>query len=136
MSVKPEFAFDVCWDVYCGAREALDGKQGISALDWSAPMSGSKSSWKPDVQPRIQEFVADFGLAGKAALGKPEQASRLVLFNLYYLGLAEYAAARHFLGIGEIAWVQWTEEIRRVCGKEMLRRGLYPPKKYFQEFQR
>ena len=26
MSVKAEFAFDVCWEVYRGAREALEAK--------------------------------------------------------------------------------------------------------------
>ena len=34
MSVKPELAFDVCWEVYCGAREVLESKRGISALNW------------------------------------------------------------------------------------------------------
>jgi hypothetical protein len=29
MSVKAEFAFDVCWEVYRGARE---GKRGVPAL--------------------------------------------------------------------------------------------------------
>ena len=28
MSVKAEFAFDVCWEVYRGAREALEEKRG------------------------------------------------------------------------------------------------------------
>ena len=31
MSVKPELAFDVCWEVYRGAREVLETKRGISA---------------------------------------------------------------------------------------------------------
>ena len=30
MSVKPELAFDVCWEVYRGAREVLETKRGIS----------------------------------------------------------------------------------------------------------
>ena len=34
MSVKPELAFDVCWEVYRGAREVLETKRGISALNW------------------------------------------------------------------------------------------------------
>ena len=32
MSVKPEMVFDVCWEVYRGAREVLETKRGISAL--------------------------------------------------------------------------------------------------------
>jgi len=31
MGVKPEFAFDVCWDVYKTAREVLETKRGISS---------------------------------------------------------------------------------------------------------
>jgi hypothetical protein len=34
MGVKPELAFDVCWEVYRGAREVLESKRGISALNW------------------------------------------------------------------------------------------------------
>ena len=32
MSVKPELAFDVCWEVYKNAKEVLEAKRGISAL--------------------------------------------------------------------------------------------------------
>ena len=34
MSVKPELAFDVCWEVYRGAREVLETKRGLSTLNW------------------------------------------------------------------------------------------------------
>jgi hypothetical protein len=56
----------------------------------------------------------------------------MVMFRMYYLGLMEYGAARHFLGISEINWVNWTEEVRLKCGQELLRRGMFPPRKYFQ----
>ncbi len=29
MSVKPELAFDVCWEVHRGAREALETKRAF-----------------------------------------------------------------------------------------------------------
>jgi hypothetical protein len=73
MSVKPEMAFDVCWDVYRGAREVMESKRG----------------------------------------------------------LAPHERARHFLGLSERGWVNWSEEIRRRCGAEILRRGMFPPRKYF-----
>jgi hypothetical protein len=82
--------------------------------------------WRPDFRPRMNEFVADFALAGKAALDGPDLASRAVLFRLYYVGLMPYERARNFLGLSELNWVTWTEEIRRRCGKEMLRRGMFP----------
>lgn len=54
-----------------------------------------------------------------------------VLFRLYYLGLAPYENARHFLGLSEHSWVNWTEQIRNRCGKELLGRGMFPPRRYF-----
>ncbi len=130
MAVKPELAFDVAWEVYRGAREVLETKRGVSALD---PNDCGKFLWRPEVRPRLTEWVADFALAGKRALEGPQWASRMVLFNVYYLGLAPYENARHFLGIGEISWVQWTEQIRSRVGKEILDRGMFPPRKYFNE---
>lgn len=73
----------------------------------------------------------DFALAGQAAFDAPHLASRVVMFRLYYLGLAPYERARHFLGLSEHGWVNWSEEIRRKCGLEILRRGMFPPRKYF-----
>lgn len=128
MSVKPELAFDVCWEVYRGAREVLEAKRGMSAMDWK---EATKYLWRPDFRPRLGEWVADFALAGQAALEGPDWASRMVMFRLYYLGMAPYENARHFLGLSEQSWVNWSEEVRRRCGKELLRRGMFPPRKYF-----
>jgi hypothetical protein len=130
MRAKPELAFDVCWEVYRGAREVLETKRGVSAIDLG---DTTKFLWRPDIRPHLNEYVADFALAGEAALDGLEWASRLVLFRVFYLGLAPYERARPFLGLSEMGWTNWTEEIRRRCGKELLRRGLFPPRKYFQE---
>ena len=130
MAVKPELAFDVCWEVYRGAREVLEAKRGVSALDIA---DTGKFLWRPDIRPHLSEYVADFALAGQAALEGAEFASRMVLFRVYYLGLAPYERARPFLGLSEMGWTQWTEQIRRRCGKELLRRRLFPPRRYFQE---
>ena len=130
MPVKPEFAFDVCWDVYRGAREVLETKRGVCALNWQ---DSSRFLWRPDIRPRLNEWVADFALAGQAALESPEFASRMVMFRLFYLGLTPYDSARHFLGLSELSWSKWTEEVRQRCGKELLRRGMFSPRKYFSE---
>jgi len=129
MSVKPELAFDVCWEVYRGAREVLETKRGVCALNWQ---DSSRFLWRPDFRPRLNEWVADFALAGQAALDGPEQASRMVMFRLFYLGLSPYDTARHFLGLSEMSWVKWAEDVRRRCGQELLRRGMFPPRKYFR----
>jgi hypothetical protein len=129
MGVKPEMAFDVCWDVYRSSKEVLEAKRNISALNWKET---GKYIWRPDIRPRLSEWVADFSLAGKTALDGPDWASRMVLFRLYYLGLAPYEVARHFVGLSERSWVQWTEQIRHRCGKELLKRRMFPPRKYFR----
>ncbi|MGA2097924.1 MAG: hypothetical protein ABSH39_16615 [Candidatus Acidiferrum sp.] len=95
MSVKPELAFAVCWEVNRGAREGMESKRGISARNWR---DTGKFLWRPDFPARLNEWVADFALAGQKALDGPDWASRMVLFRLYYLGLAPPENARHFLG--------------------------------------
>lgn len=130
MPVKPELIFDVSWEVYRNCREVLESKRGVGAQNLE---DVTKYLWRPDIRPRIGEFVADFALAGKSALEGPEHASRMLLFRLYYLGMMPYDRARNFLGISEMNWVQWTEEIRRRCGQELKHRAMFPPRRYFRE---
>jgi len=79
MGVKPELAFNVCWEVYRGARDVLETKRGVSALNWK---DTGKFLWRPDIRPRLTEWVADFALAGQAALDGPDWASRMVMFRV------------------------------------------------------
>src|SRR5258708_19133925 len=102
MPVKPELAFDVCWEVYRGAREVLETKRGISALNWK---DTGKYLWRPDFRPRVNEWVADFALAGESALAGPDRASRMVLFPLYYLRLATSYNPQPLLGFNERSFV-------------------------------
>jgi hypothetical protein len=144
------FAFDVCHDMYRAAREAIDTK--IPTLN--AEASG-KYQWRPDRMPRLAEYVCDFAMAGERALGfyavegksKGRQAddsrslpmgarptaSRMAMFRVYYLGGADYHAARRHMGISELTWADWAEEIRRLVGRELTRAGVFPPSKYFRE---
>jgi hypothetical protein len=156
MPMKPSAAFDVCHEVYAAAREIVNSRMPTLQLD-----RASKFLWRPDLRPRLVEYVADFALAGARALGddqpravygmpdklsreiaarwKPRRgskelrASRLVLFRLYYVGGAEYQAARRLLGLSETSWSVWSEEIRARVGRELLRAGLFPPSRYFRE---
>jgi hypothetical protein len=123
MSVKPELAFDVCWEVYRAARERLESKECTSMLQWV-----------PEAHPgKLREWVADFALAGQDALAGPELAARVVMFRLYHLGLAPYERAKHFLGLSERGWVNWNDEIRKRVGERLIQRGMFPPKQYFGE---
>jgi hypothetical protein len=60
-------------------------------------------------------------------------ASRMAMFRVYYLGGAEYQAARRHLGISELTWADWSEEIRTRVGRELASSGVFPPSKYFRE---
>jgi hypothetical protein len=55
------------------------------------------------------------------------------MFRLFYLGGADYQVARRHMGISELTWADWAEEIRGSVGRELTRAGMFPPFKYFQE---
>ena len=98
------FAFDVCHDVYRAAREVIDTKIPTLNLE-----SSGKYMWHPDRMPRLGEYVCDFARARERALGDARQmrTSRMVMFRVYYLGGADYQAARRHLGISELTWADW-----------------------------
>jgi len=120
MSTKPKLAFDVCWEVYRGARERLESKDTATAFQFI-----------PEAHPaKLREYVADFAVAGRDALAGPELAARAVLFRLYYLGLEPYKHAKYFIGLSERGWVNWTDDIRERVGRQLLKRGMFPPRRY------
>jgi hypothetical protein len=166
-------AFLVCLEIYVAARELVNSRVPTTQLQ-----SASKFLWRPDLRPRLVEYVADFARAGERALGEREEtralknegcgtharqhqtlpglrdrfaapdntrhagqrgsrqfprASRLILFRMYYLGGAEYEAARHLLGLSERTWSDWAEEIRHRVGAELIRAHIYPPARYFRQ---
>jgi hypothetical protein len=177
-------AFLVCHEIYVAARELVNSRVPTTQLQ-----SASKFLWRPDLRPRLVEYVADFARAGERALGEREKirtlrnegcgthagmspyrgrsgarqhqtlpglrdrfaapdntrhagqrgsrqfprASRLILFRMYYLGGAEYEAARHLLGLSERTWSDWAEEIRQRVGAELIRARIYPPARYFRQ---
>jgi hypothetical protein len=186
-------AFLICHEIYQAARELVNSRVPTTQLT-----SASKFLWRPDLRPRLVEYVADFARCGERSLGEstrnksrpdfrlaetymcrhPEsarggrgicfsgrfnekadssgkprprndtfaypsasshrtrkvpRASRLVLFRLYYLGGAEYEAARHVMGLSERTWSDWAEEVRARVGSELIRAGMYPPARYFRQ---
>jgi hypothetical protein len=130
MPLKPRDCFDICWDAYRNARTEIDERAGIRALDASDLRD---ENWRPRVRPLLADFCVDFQRAGERALSGPHSASRLILFRVFYLGLAPYERARPLVGIGELTWARWTEEIRDRVGRELRRAGIFPPGRYFRE---
>lgn len=101
---------------------------GIRALDAT---EYHDHMWRPDFRPRPKDYILDFTLAGHSALEHRDLHSRKILFDSYYLSEGEYERVRLWLGIAELVWCQWTEQIRRMVGEELLNRAIYPPKRYF-----
>jgi hypothetical protein len=148
--MKSRDAFEICHEIYVAARALVDERLPTTQL-----ASSAKFLWRPDLHPRLVEYVADFALAGERALGEEHpgptrrlvrqgrsqpvgaapipRASRLILFRMYYLGGAEYHAARNTLGVSERTWADWADEVRNLVGRELLRRGMFPPARYFRE---
>ena len=122
--MKPSVAFDICHEVYASAREIVDSRMATIQM-----AKASKFSWRPDLKPRMVEYVADFARAAERALSP----SRLILFRLHYLGGCPYELARQRMGLSEVGWENWTDEIRRDVGRELLRVGMFPPARYFRE---
>lgn len=130
MPISPQYAFETCWQVY---QRIQSEAHGIAILQSDAPSGCGSAGWRPQNAAEGKDYAADFALAGQKALEGPEHASRLILFRVYHLGLAPYENARYFLGISEKTWEQWTKEISERVGKELMRRGLWPTRKYFGE---
>jgi hypothetical protein len=118
MPVKREFALDV------GRLSRRSRSAGNEARRLHAELAGSsRLLWRPDIRLRLNEWVADFALAGQAALESPEFASHMVMLRLFYLGLTPYDSARHFLGLSEMGLVQMDGR----CAPS-LRQGIVAPR--------
>jgi len=129
--ITPEYAFDTCWDLY---QRIVGEQEGITVMDAALATGGVQSvGWRPVNVAEAKDYAVDFAIAGRAALDNGAAASRVLLWRLYYLRCVPYENARAFLGLSDRAWEQWTEEIRKKVGAELMRRGLFPPRKYFGE---
>lgn len=134
MPLSPKLAFEVAHEVYSAIRS---DSEGIAIIDPEKP--ASDHVWRPSSGPRGDEFVADFALAGKAALSERGNFHLLTTFNLYYLSVTPYEnllGMKEFLHIREDVIALWLDEIKEAVGKEVLRRGLFPPRMYFGERSR
>jgi hypothetical protein len=157
------FAFDVCHDVYQAAREVIDTKIPTLSLEssgkylWHPDRMPRLTEYVADFarageralgENRREKCGSGGRLVhtgegtpgghwevrrGEACRAGALRASRMAVFRVYYLGGAEYQAARRHLGISELTWADWAEEIRTRVGRELASSGVFPPSKYFRE---
>ncbi len=81
------------------------------------------------------EYVAEFHLAGKRALQK-RWPSRFRLFALHFSGTMPLDDARKIMRLPERTCRFYVAKIKYYVGREVTKRGLYPPSRYHQRVVR
>jgi hypothetical protein len=157
------FAFDVCHDVYRAARDVIDAKiptlnaENSGKYQWRPDRMPRLAEYVCDFARAGERALGgarggDFDASSSGPIlgesrqaeacstahraspsQKPFRASRMAMFRVFYLGGAEYQAARRHLGISELTWADWSDEIRRRVGRELTSAGVFPPSRYFRE---
>jgi hypothetical protein len=128
--MKAAEMFNACHARYRGLHEWLDNSLGeVRALDLDSPSCGYQ--WRPE-RSRACEYVADFERIGRQALKRPAWKGRLKLFEIYFVGGADYRSAISLVGVAEGTFDYWLQEVKKAAGREFSRTGLYPPVRYFQ----
>lgn len=128
MQITPVFAFDHCHEKYREAWEECFVKMHLGAVDASAL---TDHRWKPNYKPRAEDFVVDFTLAGRQSLLREGMPARLILFQTFYAAQADYDQVRKHLRLTEMGWVRHTDDIRKIVGRELMNREIFPPNRYF-----
>lgn len=125
--MKPREMFDVCHGRYKASRAFLRGH--MAAIDLESPSDGYQ--WRPE-RARAEEYVADFEMIAGRALKRPEWRGRLKLFRIYFLRGLEYQRAMTLVGVSPGTFDYWVTEVKKACGREFARTGLFPPGNYFR----
>jgi hypothetical protein len=125
--MKPQEIFESCHARYRGLRAYLKGQ--MSAIDLDTPSAGYQ--WRPE-RARAEEYVADFEMIAERAMRRPEWKGRLKLFRIYFLRGVEYRRAITLVGVSPNTFDYWMREVKKACGREFARAGLYPPRRYFE----
>jgi hypothetical protein len=128
-TLKAREIFVACHDRYRSLTEWMEeGRGRVRAVSLESPAMGYQ--WRPE-RSRACEYVADFERIGRQALRRPEWKGRLKLFEIYFLHSMEYREAMKLVGVAEGTFDYWMAEVKRACGKEFSRCGLFPPSRYF-----
>lgn len=126
--MKPKEMFEVCHARYKTLRGFLNGH--VAALNWERP--SESYHWRPE-HARAEEYIADFERIAERALRRPEWRGRLKLFRIYYLRGYEYRRAITLCGVSPSTFDYWMAEVKKTCGRDFARAGLFPPGDYFRK---
>jgi hypothetical protein len=123
----PRLAEFIC--DFARAGERALGSEGRKGSGGRKGREGFEGPWQRTLSGGMGSSTSSASLTSFPSA----RASRMAMFRVYYLGGAEYHAARRHLGISELTWADWADEIRRLVGRELTRSGVFPPSRYFQE---
>jgi hypothetical protein len=74
-------AFVICHEIYRAARELVNSRVATTQL-----LTPSKFLWRPDLRPRLVEYVADFARAGERALGETSVDRKNAVMSTAFFG--------------------------------------------------
>ncbi len=126
--MKPKEIFEVCHTRYKTLRGFLNGH--VAALDWERP--SESYHWRPE-HSRAEDYVADFERIAERALRRPEWRGWLKLFRIYFVRGFEYRRAITLCGVSPSTFDYWMAEVKKTCGRDFARAGLFPPGDYFRK---
>ena len=130
---KPQHVFDICFNRFTTTRGSRFDPGCLLEKIRIQGMSGPKS--RPDIAPRLEEYRADFVLAGWKALNRRNWEKRRELFQLFFVEQVPYRETLYRLRIPKGTAAAWMFRIRCAVGFELARRGLFPPPRYFSDWQ-
>ncbi len=128
--MRPEVVFDICLKRYSALRGWLDERaSGVPGLSRSGPSSGYR--WHP-MRAGAADYVSDFERITRNALRRPEWIGRRRLLEQYFLAGNSYRRALVLVAVATGTFDWWAREVRKTAGAALLRKGLFPPSKYFR----
>jgi len=124
----PSEIFQPCHSIYKEYRFLL-----AESVTVRNPLTIPYGKVLPAKGPRMDDYVANFDLAGRRALRQPGRELKRRLFQTYYVEDTSYQGTLKLLRIRPDVFDYWTMEIKRTVGEELARAGIYPPDRYFRK---
>jgi hypothetical protein len=123
-----ERAFVECWAAYRSSVSSLGYIRTVTPFDRETRPLYSRRG-----QVRAIDFIIDFECIGCKSVTRPDWGGRRQLFESYVLRCEPYSAVKMTLGITRGTMNRWLGQIRRIVGKEIVKRGLWPVDLYYDQ---
>lgn len=122
--MRPADAFEITHERYQQCKQLTVKLGAINP----AACAKQETQRAPQIT-KVMAFCLDFELAGGKALKGHQK--RLLMFQFHFCGQGDKERTKKALRIGESTFWYWSGEIKKAVGRELRKRGLYPPGNYF-----